>query len=83
MNFQQIADQFRWGSEGFAIAVETHLGFCISRNEIKRIAIYTTSPDEFQHVWENEGWWTDSADEELRAIARAERLSYSLRVTEL
>ena len=60
MTFQEIANEFGWGSQGFIIAVETHIGIDATRDEIQRIADQTTTPDGFMAVWENETWWLDS-----------------------
>lgn len=66
MTFDEIADTYRWGSQGFVIAVETHGGFGISRTEIERCAARSTTSTEFQHVWKNETDWGDEPDEDRR-----------------
>ena len=58
-DLNQIADDYQWGSQGFVVAVETHCGFGISRDEIQRIAARTSTADEFQAAWENDVDWTD------------------------
>lgn len=60
MTFEQIAKEYSWNSTGFAIAVETHLGYGISREEIERIASKAATPAEFHSIWENEDFWTDA-----------------------
>lgn len=32
----------------------------ISRDEAERIAEKAASADEFEAIWENEGWWRDA-----------------------
>ena len=58
MTLTQIYNEFTPASAGFTIAVETHCGFCISRDEIERIAEQAETADEFESIWENEDWWT-------------------------
>lgn len=59
MTFDQIAHEYRWGSQGFCIAIETHLGLDASRTEIERIASRTSTPAEFMAVWTDDVDWTD------------------------
>ena len=58
-DLNQIANEYQWGSQGFVVAVETHCGFSISRDEIQRIADRTATPGEFQSAWKNDDDWTD------------------------
>lgn len=61
MTLADIYDVFTPGSQGFAIAVETHCGFGISREEIKRIANKAATAEQFEAIWSNEDWWSDSS----------------------
>ena len=61
-NLNQIADEYRWGSNAFVIAIETHCGYNMSRTEIERIADRTSTPDEFQAMWENDVDWLDEEE---------------------
>lgn len=63
MTIEQIYAAYTAGSTGFAIAIETHCGYCISREEIKRIAAKASTAEEFQQVWENDDSWTDENNE--------------------
>ena len=63
MTINEIYADYTPGSQGFAIAVETHCGYNISRDEIKRIGSRAVTPDEFQKTWENDDWWTDGKNE--------------------
>lgn len=63
MTLAQIYTEYTRGSQGFCIAVETHCGFCISRDEIQRIAERAETPEQFQAIWDNEDWWTDAKAE--------------------
>lgn len=58
---ENIYNEFRTGSQGFVIAVETYCGFELSRDEIERIAEKAQTADEFRRIWENENWWCDQA----------------------
>lgn len=42
---------------GFCIAVETHCGFMISREEIGRIAGRAATAEEFERIWRDSDWW--------------------------
>ena len=59
MNLAEIYSQFTTGSQGFCIAVETHCGFGVSRDEIKRIADKSPTAEQFEAAWEGDDWWTD------------------------
>lgn len=60
MTLADIYSEYTPGSLGFVIAVETHCGFAISRDEIRRIAEKARSAEEFRFIWENEDWWQDN-----------------------
>lgn len=60
MTINEIYETYTVASQGFCVAVETHCGYQISRNEIARIASKAATADEFQNIWENEDWWTDA-----------------------
>jgi hypothetical protein len=53
-------EQFTIGSNGFCSHIETHCGFGISTDEIKRIAEDATTADEFVTIWESSDYWTDA-----------------------
>ena len=57
MTLTEIYDEYTPASEGFIIAVETHCGFFIDRDQIERIAERAKNASEFQNIWENEDWW--------------------------
>lgn len=59
----EIYTEYKSGSQGFCIAVETHCGFNISRDEIERIGDAAGTAEEFYNTWENETWWTDGDGE--------------------
>jgi molybdopterin biosynthesis enzyme len=59
MTLEDIYNDYTPGSTGFVIAVETHCGFEISREETVRIASKAETPEQFAAIWENEDWWTD------------------------
>jgi hypothetical protein len=59
MTLENIYAEYTQSSAGFAIAVETHCGFNISRDEIKRIAEKASDASSFRSIWENDDWWTD------------------------
>ena len=63
MDLEKIYTDYTPGSDGFAIAVEAHCGFEISRDEIKRIASKAETPEQFDAIWSNEDWWTDKKNE--------------------
>lgn len=52
MTLTQIYATYNIGSKGFCNAVDTHCGFCISMEEIKRIALLANTAEEFQMIWE-------------------------------
>lgn len=60
MKLNEIYNEFSVGSEGFVRAVETHCGFCISREEIERIALIAPTAEDFQNVFDNVTSWTDA-----------------------
>jgi hypothetical protein len=60
MTLQDIYAEYTAGSTGFCIAVETHCGYEISREEIARIAARAKNSGEFEAIWTNEDWWTDA-----------------------
>ena len=62
MTFEQIANEYSWGSHGFIDAVQTHCGFGISWDEAERISDRASTPAEFEQQWADETWWTDKAD---------------------
>lgn len=57
MTFEQINEQFSWGSTGFCRAVVDNLGFQITIPECRAIASKTSAPAEFQALWEEGGNW--------------------------
>ena len=61
-DLNQIANEYKWGSRGFIIAIETYCGYNMSRTEIERIADRTSTPDEFQTMWENDVDWLDEEE---------------------
>ena len=60
MTLADIYSQFTRGSQGFCIAVETHCGFGISRDEIKRIAEVAETAAMFEATWDATDWWADA-----------------------
>ena len=63
MTLSEIFSAYTPGSTGFCIAVETHCGFNISRDETKRIAARAATADEFEAVWQNDDSWTDEKNQ--------------------
>jgi hypothetical protein len=61
MTITEIFDQYTQGSQGFCIAVETHCGYDISRDEIERIAGAAETAADFHRIWADDFWWTDEA----------------------
>ena len=61
-DLDDIYREYTPGSTGFCIAVETHCGFAISREETARIATKAGTPEEFHRIWANDDWWTDDAE---------------------
>ncbi len=61
MTLQEIYTEYRPGSQGFCIAVESHCGYDMSREEIERIGDKATNPEEFKRIWRDEIWWTDDS----------------------
>jgi hypothetical protein len=59
MTLKDIYNEFNAGSDGFAEAVQSHCGFEISRDEIKRLGRNCATAANFQTAWENDGWWED------------------------
>lgn len=59
MTLEEIYQHYTPGSPGFAIAVESHCGYGITRSEIQRIGEKAKTADEFQDQWENDDWWQD------------------------
>jgi len=53
MTLQDIFDTFTAGSRGFIAAVQTHCGFDISDEEIKRIAEIAKDAAEFERIWKD------------------------------
>jgi len=53
MTLQDIFDTYTAGSPGFVAAVQTHCGFDISDEEIKRIAEIAKDAAEFEQIWNN------------------------------
>ena len=62
MTLEQIYNEYTPGSQGFAIAVETHCGFSISRDEIKRISSKADNAEKFWRAWEKGDWWADEVN---------------------
>ncbi|MFD1913785.1 hypothetical protein [Halodurantibacterium flavum] len=60
MELHEIFAHYVRGSQGFCIAVDTHGGFEISRDEIERIAERAENAEQFIEIWEHENWWTDA-----------------------
>ena len=60
MTMNKIFEIYTAGSLGFVIAVETHGGYEISRDEIERIGKRAKTAEDFQRIWENEHWWFDT-----------------------
>lgn len=59
MTLDQIFSEYTVGSTGFCIAVETHCGYDLSRDEIERIGYASKTPEDFDHIFAEEFWWTD------------------------
>ena len=62
MNIQDIYAAHTVGSLGFCKAVETHCGYGLSLEEIKRIAEIAKTPEDFERIWEDEAGWPDSSN---------------------
>ena len=59
MTLSEIYAEYTAGSQGFCIAVETHCGLDISRDEIERIGDQSETASDFMDTWENDDSWTD------------------------
>jgi hypothetical protein len=70
MTLHEIYDEYDPGSEGFCRAVETHCGYQMTREEIERIGDVAKTPEEFDRIWEDHGWWCDSAELRFEWTAR-------------
>lgn len=70
----EIYAEYQRGSEGFCAAVESHCHGELLREEIERIASKAETPEQFDYIWQNEGWWQERKND-LR-IYYEERVGY-------
>lgn len=59
MTITEIYENYTPGSQGFCIAVETHCGYEISREEIERISNRAGTAESFDMIFNDEAYWTD------------------------
>jgi hypothetical protein len=48
-----------WGGSRFVKNVAEQCGYNISNAEIERIKASASTPEEFETIWADQGWWTD------------------------
>lgn len=60
-----IYEHYKKGSTGMVQAIETHCGFCISQDEIKRISQECVTAELFIDTWQDENWWSDDINNKV------------------